>query len=104
MLTLRADDPNALPAAVSALTTGQVIVIPTDTVYGLAASPQHDDAVLGVFRAKQRPPDVHLPVLAASIEQVEQLGVDLGPLGAALAAAWWPGPLTLALGFTDASR
>jgi L-threonylcarbamoyladenylate synthase len=104
MLTLSTNDPGALPAAVQALTSGQVIVLPTDTVYGLAGSPQHPGAVVGIFSAKRRPPDVHLPVLAASSTQVRQLGVELGTFGEALAAAWWPGPLTLALGFGDGPR
>ncbi len=74
-------------------------VVPTDTVYGLAARPTDPGAVRAVFRAKGRPEGMHLPVLAASVAQVRALGVDFTPDADALARVWWPGPLTLAFGF-----
>jgi L-threonylcarbamoyladenylate synthase len=77
-------------------------VVPTDTVYGLAALPERDDAVQRIYEAKERPEGMHLPVLAASHEQVRNLGVELTAAATALAARWWPGPLTLAFGFSDA--
>jgi L-threonylcarbamoyladenylate synthase len=93
-----ADDAGARVAAAT-LGRGGVIVVPTDTVYGLAARPDDEDAVQAVYRAKGRPGGMHLPVLAASIDQVRALGVELTPAASALAARWWPGPLTLAFGF-----
>lgn len=84
---------------VEVLTSGGVAVVPTDTVYGLAARPTDPVAVRAVFRAKGRPEAMHLPVLAASVAQVRSLGVDFTPDADALARAWWPGPLTLAFGF-----
>ena len=70
-------------------------MVPTDTVYGLAARPDDVDArAQRIFRAKGRPEGMHLPVLAASLDQVRALGVDLTPAAAALARRWWPGPLT----------
>lgn len=81
-----------------------MIVVPTDTVYGLAAMPDNAGAVDGVYRAKGRPPDLHLPVLAASIEQVRQLGVEMTFAACALAAVWWPGPLTIVFSFVAGSR
>jgi L-threonylcarbamoyladenylate synthase len=78
---------------------GGVAVVPTDTVYGLAARPADADAVQAVYRMKGRPGGMHLPVLAASLAQVRALGVAFTPGAEALARRWWPGPLTLAFGF-----
>ena len=78
--------------------------MPTDTVYGLAARPGDCDAVQSVYRAKGRPEGMHLPVLAATLEQVRALGVAFTPAAGALARWWWPGPLTLAFGFDAASE
>ena len=92
-------------AAAEVLVGGGVAVLPTDTVYGLAARPGDADAVRAVFRAKDRPEGMHLPILAASRSQVHALGVAFTPAAEVLARWWWPGPLTLALGFADeASR
>jgi L-threonylcarbamoyladenylate synthase len=98
MLTLHVTDGATLDAAAHALQAGEAIVVPTDTVYGLAAVPHDPSAVDRIYAAKGRPEQLHLPVMASSIEQVRALGVEFGPEAAALAARWWPGPLTLALG------
>ncbi len=60
--------------------------MPTDTVYGLAARPTDSEAVRAVYRAKGRPEGMHLPVLAADVDQVRALGVAYGPT-----ARSWPG-------------
>jgi L-threonylcarbamoyladenylate synthase len=86
-------------AAAEVLRSGGVAVVPTDTVYGLAARPGQADAVRAVFRAKGRPQGMHLPVLAASMPQVRALGVLFNSAAEVLAQRWWPGPLTLAFGF-----
>jgi L-threonylcarbamoyladenylate synthase len=78
---------------------GGVAVIPTDTVYGLAARPADTDAVEAIYRMKGRPEGMHLPVLASSVTQVRALGVAFTPGAETLARRWWPGPLTLAFGF-----
>jgi L-threonylcarbamoyladenylate synthase len=92
-------DQDGARAAAEALHRGGVVVVPTDTVYGLAARPEDADAVQAIYRAKGRPGGMHLPVLAASLDQVRALGVDVTNAAEALAARWWPGPLTLAFGF-----
>jgi L-threonylcarbamoyladenylate synthase len=74
-------------------------VVPTDTVYGLAARPDRDAAVRLIYHLKGRPEGMHLPVLAASVDQVRALGVAFTPAAAVLARRWWPGPLTMAFGF-----
>jgi L-threonylcarbamoyladenylate synthase len=96
-------DPEGAVVAAGVLRDGGVVVVPTDTVYGLAARPDDEAAVASVYRAKGRPEGMHLPVLAASLDQVRALGVEFGDAAARLAASWWPGPLTLAFGFAAAS-
>jgi L-threonylcarbamoyladenylate synthase len=96
---LRADDAAALGAARDALARGGLVVVPTDTVYGLAARPTDNEAVRAVYRAKGRPEGMHLPVLASDVDQVRALGVAYGPFARQLAGHWWPGPLTLAFSF-----
>ncbi len=96
------DDAGARAAA-DTLRRGGVVVVPTDTVYGLAARPEDSDAVAAVYRAKGRPDGMHLPVLAASLDQVRGLGVVVTDAAVALAERWWPGPLTLAFGFDAGS-
>ncbi len=98
---LVAADDRGARAAEEALGRGGVVVVPTDTVYGLAARPDDDHAVRAVFRVKGRPEGMHLPVLAASLEQVRALGVVVTRAADALARRWWPGPLTLAFGFHE---
>jgi L-threonylcarbamoyladenylate synthase len=98
-MTVRVDAVGALETAAGILRSGGIVVLPTDTVYGLAARPDVTDAVQAVYRAKGRPGGMHLPVLAASVAQVRDLGVSFGSAAAVLAETWWPGPLTLAFGF-----
>ncbi len=105
MRTLRSQAAGALESAAAALRAGEVIVVPTDTVYGIAALPADDDAVRRIYEAKDRPEGMHLPVLACSLDDVHTLGVTFTAAASVLAARWWPGPLTLAFGFSPgASR
>jgi L-threonylcarbamoyladenylate synthase len=101
---LHADDPAAVEAACAVLARGGLVVVPTDTVYGLAARPTDSEAVRAVYRAKGRPEGMHLPVLASGVEQVRALGVAYGPAAQELARRWWPGPLTMAFSFEAGSR
>jgi L-threonylcarbamoyladenylate synthase len=96
-------DDDGAQAAAETLQRGGVVVVPTDTVYGLAARPDDPDAVQAIYRAKGRPGAMHLPVLAASLDQVRALGVNVTDAADALAVRWWPGPLTLAFGFEAGS-
>jgi L-threonylcarbamoyladenylate synthase len=91
-------------AAADVLRAGGIVVVPTDTVYGLAARPEDLDAVQAVYRVKDRPQGMPLPVLAASLDQVRALGVEVTEAASALAERWWPGPLTLAFGFGPGER
>lgn len=81
--------------ALEALAEGRVVAVPTDTVYGLAARVDRPGALSAVFALKGRPPDVALPVLVDGVEQVDRVALAWRPHAAALAARFWPGPLTV---------
>ncbi len=75
---------------------GELIVFPTDTVYGLGTRPDDPAATARVFEAKQRPRDLELPVLVATVETARSVAV-FDDRAERLAGACWPGPLTLVL-------
>lgn len=87
----------AIDAAVAALRRGEVVAVPTDTVYGLAADPRQPGAPERLFAAKERPRTVELPVLVADHEQALDLIVEPGDVARRCMQRWWPGPLTLVL-------
>jgi len=81
--------------AVRLLIAGEVVAVPTDTVYGLGASLEHADAVAEIFLMKHRPSAVALPVLVDALSSIERLGVTWPPIARALSDAFWPGALTI---------
>jgi L-threonylcarbamoyladenylate synthase len=81
--------------AVAALEAGLVVVIPTDTVYGLVVDPRRPGATARLFAVKERPTDVALPVLAADADAAFALAGEVPASARALAARFWPGGLTL---------
>lgn len=85
-----------LDAAVAALLRGEVVVIPTDTVYGVAANPFVDGATQRLFETKRRPRDVTLPVLVGSPADAAKVAV-MTPLAQRMIDAHWPGALTIVL-------
>jgi L-threonylcarbamoyladenylate synthase len=80
--------------AVAALRAGRLVVLPTETVYGLGADASNPLALRQVFAAKGRPVDHPLIVHVADLAAAEILGW-LPPLARTLAARFWPGPLTM---------
>jgi L-threonylcarbamoyladenylate synthase len=92
---LSAGEPASLRRAAAALADGEVVAVPTDTVYGLAADPTQPEAVARLFAIKGRPDDVPLPVLVAGPEQLVLVAGELDVAASELAAKFWPGPLTL---------
>ena len=89
--------PDAIAAAVEALQEGDILGVPTDTVYGLAADPWHTGAADRLFQVKGRPRSVELPVLVADAEQALTLVTGLPDAALRLMKTFWPGPLTLVL-------
>ena len=87
----------AIERAADALVQGRLVAFPTETVYGLGADAANPDAVRAVFAAKGRPPDHPLIVHLPDATHLDAWARTV-PAGArALAAAFWPGPLTLIL-------
>ena len=85
-----------LAAAVDAIRSGKLVVIPTDTVYGVAASPFDEAAVAAIFTAKDRPADKALPILGADVGSLRRVA-EFDERAERLTTRFWPGPLTLVL-------
>jgi L-threonylcarbamoyladenylate synthase len=88
--------PDAAQMAAEALRAGELIVLPTDTVYGVASALEAA-AISRIFEAKQRPPDRAVPVLLADMDAVTLVAREFPGPAQQLAKAFWPGPLTLVL-------
>ncbi len=101
MLVIKTDqekfDRGDIERCAEALRGGAIGVIPTDTVYGIAALASDAGAVERVMRIKERAPDKPLPVQVASVRDANLLGVADGPAAVALIERFWPGPLTLVM-------
>lgn len=76
------------------IAAGGVIVVPTDTVYGIACDPRDAAAVERVYRIKRRPEGMELSILGARIGDLEEHGC-LDGAARRLGTAYWPGPLSL---------
>lgn len=90
---VRAFDSAAIAHAAELIAAGEPVAVPTETVYGLAADARNADAVARIYAAKGRPDFNPLIVHVADLAAAERLGV-FGAVERALAARFWPGPLT----------
>ena len=79
------------------LDRGGVLAIPTESSYGLAADPRSERGVQAIYRLKGRDAGKPLPVVAADLDQVAALGVDLRAAGAGRLGVLWPGAITVVL-------
>lgn len=95
--TLDGSDPAAVVEAARLLRQGLVLVIPTDTGYGIAASLFHPSAVERVYDIKQRDAALRLPVLIPTAADLPLVASDVPPLAWRLIGKFWPGPLSLVL-------
>ncbi|MFA7269769.1 MAG: L-threonylcarbamoyladenylate synthase [Sterolibacterium sp.] len=89
--------PLEIPRAVELLCAGELVAFPTETVYGLAADASNSAAVAKIFAAKGRPADHPLIVHLADSGALDGWARDVPQAARRLAAAFWPGPLTLIL-------
>ncbi|MDU2422382.1 MAG: L-threonylcarbamoyladenylate synthase [Bifidobacterium scardovii] len=91
MSSVRTVDDESLAEARTIIGNGGLVVIPTDTVYGVACDPRNAKAIARIYEAKHRPRFKALQVLLASVDQLDELGLDLpAPLNR-LAAQFLPG-------------
>lgn len=98
MTTLKLkDDLQGITAAAEILKKGGIVAIPTETVYGLAASAFDDKAIKSVFEAKGRPQDNPLIVHIANMGQLEEIARDIPASALKCAEKFWPGPFTMVL-------
>ena len=102
-MELLESDHHAWSRAATELRTGAVVALPTDTVYGVAASIEHPSAVVRLFALKDRDASKPVAVLVSGAEQAAHIA-EWTPSAADIAERFWPGPLTLVLprrpGFT----
>jgi len=90
---------------VECLGNGGVVLLPTDTVYGLAVSPEFDESIDRLFALKRRPRNVNLPIMVASDAELEPLGFEVSESARRLLRSpLIPGSLTLAMGFSSDYR
>ncbi|MDQ1627287.1 MAG: L-threonylcarbamoyladenylate synthase [Actinomycetota bacterium] len=91
----RTDRATGLEYAVSAIQRGDLVVLPTDTVYGLGADAFNAEAVSKLLRAKGRGRDMPVPVLVGSPRVLEGIASNLSDVARLLVEGFWPGGLTL---------
>jgi L-threonylcarbamoyladenylate synthase len=105
MLHTSQDAPDAavVSAACDTLVSGGVLVMPTDSVYGIGCAATPDNPALArVFAIKRRPLTQTLPLLICSMDQFRELAADVDPRVLALADAFWPGAMTIVVKASDA--
>ena len=83
--------------AIAAIRDGKVVVIPTDTVYGLACTPDREDSVRALSALKARSPDQPIAIVASSVDRLLECVPELPERAVALALRLLPGPYTLVL-------
>ena len=89
--------PDSLRLAAELLRQGRLVAFPTETVYGLGAAAENPAAVRAMFAAKGRPADHPVIVHLSQASQLREWAAEIPPPAERLAAAFWPGPLTLVL-------
>ena len=89
--------PDGVAGAATILSGGGLVAFPTDTVYGIGCRAGDAEALEAVFVAKRRPAEKRVALLAASLQQAVERGFLADERASALAAAFWPGGLTLVL-------
>ena len=100
-LRLSGDDPRSVDIAAEFLKNGELVAIPTETVYGLGANGLDENAVAQIFVVKGRPQDNPLILHVADPEQMELFAHDIPKAAYRLAERFWPGPLTMILPARD---
>ena len=92
---------NSIKKAAELIRAGEVVGMPTETVYGLAANAFDENAVRKIFAAKGRPADNPLIVHVSSFEEIAPLVTEIPALARKCAELFWPGPLTMIMPKSD---
>jgi len=100
-LIMSAQDPGTAQKAADLIRRGELVAIPTETVYGMGADGLNPDAVAKIFEAKGRPGDNPLILHVTGAEQIALFCHDVPEKAYELAEAFWPGPLTMILPARD---
>ena len=99
-----ASGPGAVRVVAAALAEGSLAIVPTETVYGLAADAQNQSAVTRIYQVKGRPSDHPLIVHVAGADNLDYWAVEIPDYARQLASAHWPGPMTLVLKRSDKAK
>ncbi len=94
---LPADAPQCIAVAAEALRQGEIVALPTDTVYGLGAAVFQPQAVQALYEVKGRPEAKAIPLLLASPAGLSRIVAGVPPVAERLVRAFWPGPLTIVM-------
>lgn len=89
------DGEQSVSSAAAVLKSGEIVAVPTETVYGLAANALDTSAVKKIFEAKGRPQDNPLILHISSVDMLYDIASEINPLALTLAESFWPGPLTM---------
>ena len=100
-LMLSAHDPNTAKIAAELIAKGELVALPTETVYGLGADGLNPEAVAKIFEAKGRPQDNPLILHLSKAEEMENYCHSIPEAAYKLAQSFWPGPLTMVLPARD---
>ncbi len=92
---------DAVRKTVDCLQNGKVVVLPTETVYGLAASTRQEDAVRRLVEIKQRRNGHPMPLAFHGIRQISEFATEMSPLAERLVRRCWPGPVSLVLDMSN---
>jgi len=96
-MIISGNNPGHVQQAADALSAGELLGLPTETVYGLAADASNESAVAKIFKAKGRPSNHPLIVHVASVDEVKKFASEVPDFAHKLMTEFWPGPLTLIL-------
>lgn len=94
-MSVPSERPVGIEQAADAVRRGELVVLPTDTVYGLGTDAFSPEAVMGLIAAKGRGRDMPVPVLVGSPRTLDGIATGLTPVARDLVEAFWPGGLTL---------
>lgn len=94
---LRSNEPDAVRRFATFAKAGELIIMPTDTVYGIGCDAFNEDAVARLYAAKQRPYSKAIPILLAEVNQLYRIVADIPENARRLIRQFWPGSLTIIL-------